>query len=595
MKGFSKRFWVFVIPVGLSLTLSGCVAEVDRSPFRPESFPISDDALRIETRGKLGGTFHYPLAGEPATSNPLAVQETRSRLATFLTTGTLLEFDPIEQRVSGGIAKEWKLSDDGLTMTLSLRRGVNFSDGKPLSVEDVLFTFQEIYQENSRNTLKDVLLVDGQPLRVSSIHSHHLEIQFPEPYAAAEYILTTIPVFPRHRFQEVGKKIEEYWTLETPPDQMAGLGPFVLSSHEPGQKSVFRYNPHYWKIDQKGTRLPYLDEVVLHYIADRNNQLLRFQACELDLLDQLLRPEDFLNLERRGDDQIVLDNAGPSSNLLIYWFNLNTGEDPATGKSYLSPQGRDWFTQMEFRQAVSTAISRDTIVKNVYLGQARLAWTLIPSSIRTWHADDVPQYEYNPARARELLRGAGFSWKTEGLNEILMDWKDRPVQFEILTRSDDVLQKIAAVIQQDLENIGMQVRIKQEEFRTVISRIMGSHDYDSALMSLDFPIDPVDHMNVLLSSAPMHMWYPNQPHPATEWEKRTDELMLQQRASLNTRERQKLYRDVQHILAQQVPIIPLVNKDILIANKSRLKNVRPANFFPFGLCNIWELYLETDP
>ncbi|MDA2929731.1 ABC transporter substrate-binding protein [Acidobacteria bacterium AH-259-O06] len=582
-----NRLVFFIISL---LILLGCSGEDESTPTGSRNLPLPEDALIVETEGEVGGSLHYPLLAEPSTFNFLYAQENRAKLVGYLTTATLLEFDPVQHTVTGGICREWKVSEDGQTVTLTLRKGVRFSDGVPLSAKDVLFTFEKIYEEGSKNTVKDALLIDGKPLLVTAIDSHTLEIKFPAPYAAAPYILTTVPIFPRHLFQEPAKKIEEYWNLGTPPQEMAGLGPFVLAVHQPGGKSVFHFNPHYWKVDRHRTRLPYLDELVFHYIGERNTQLLRFQAGELDLLDHYLRPED---LEELKSEKVNLQDAGPSNNLSIFWLNLNMGKDAASGKHYLSPRKREWFGNLKFRQAISTGISRDTIVRNVYLGHAQPAWSLVPSSLQTWYTADARRYEYNPSRSREFLQKGGFSWKKEGPGEVLVDSKGRPVELEILARADDISGKIAAIIQQDLEEIGMRVTVRQEELRAVISRILGSRRYDAAIMNIELPVEPVDHMNVLLSSGPMHMWNPNQSRPASKWEKRIDELMFQQVTTLDQQRRQRLYRKVQHILAEQVPIIPLVHRDTLIASKNRLKNVRPSSLFPYSLWNVWELWVAN--
>ena len=440
------------------------------------------------------------------------------------------------------------------------------------------------------------------------IDSHTLRLRFPRPHAAAEYILTQLPVLPKHLFAEAEKNIETYWGLETPPEQMAGLGPFFLDRHQAGQKTVFKRNPYYWKVDRTGVQLPYLEELELHYVEDLDNQVLRLQAGQLDLIDYLLSPEDFLHLSNQGKP-IEVANVGPSSRLMIYWFNQSpvpSGKE--TGSVRLK---RSWFGQLEFRQAVSTAISRKTISRNVFQGQARPAWGLVPSSVQRWFAVDVQKYEYSLESARALLRKAGFSWRRQRSREILLDSQGRQVEFEILTRSEGLEGKIAAVIQNDLEALGMQVEIKQEEFRTVISRYGAGdydsvlinlgipsepadhmNDYDSVLINLGIPSEPADHMNVLLSSGQMHMWHPAQKQPATEWERRVDELMLEQVRTLDSRKRERLYDEVQQILSQQVPFIPLVNQDLLLAWNTSLKNVRASSLFPFALWNVWELYLE---
>ena len=148
--------------------------------------------------------------------------------------------------VKGGarVAKRWEISEDGLSVSLQLRRGLRFSDGRPLEIEDVLFTSEKIHQDGSVNTLKDALLPSGKPLQLQATATHQLRIVFPQRYAAAEYILTTVPILLRHRFPEPERGIETYWTLNTPSGETAGLGSFVLHEHQPGRQSTFRANPH---------------------------------------------------------------------------------------------------------------------------------------------------------------------------------------------------------------------------------------------------------------------------------------------------------------------------------------------------------------
>lgn len=577
----------------LFLAGAACSSGDPADRLREDRFPIPEDAQRVEVTGRYGGVLRYPLVGEPSTFNYLAARELRGRRLGYLTTGTLLEFDAGHQQVVSGLAKEWSVSPDGRSVRLQLREGIRFSDGEPMDASDVVFTFEKIYEEGSRNVLRDSLMFEGEPLQVAREGDFLVTVTFPRPYAAAEYILSTVPVFPAHRFVEAGKKVEEYWGLGTPPEEMAGLGPFVLEEHQPGQRSRFRYNPHYWKVDQQGRRLPYLDGFVAEYIEDRDSQLLRFQSSQLDLLDEM-RPEDFELLQEAGQG-IEVQNVGPSSNLSFYWFNLNLQPNPETGKPYLAAEKRDWFSRREFRQGVSAAISRQAIVRNVYFGQATPAFSIVPPSIEGWYSQDLPRHDGDLDRARSLLRSAGFQWQREGAREILVDSRGRRVAFELLTRSEDVMGKMAAMIQQDLGQLGMEVAIRQEEFRAAISRIMGSRDYDSALMNLDFPIEPADYLNVLLSNRSMHIWSPLQGRPASPWEARIDELMMEQIRTLDLERRREMFRQVQQILAEQQPLIPLVNRDVLVAHRSSLRGLDPANVFPYALWNVWELWFEDRP
>jgi peptide/nickel transport system substrate-binding protein len=188
------------------------------------------------------------------------------------------------------------------------------------------------------------------------------------------------------------------------------------------------------------------------------------------------------------------------------------------------------------------------------------------------------------------MKEGGFSWKLESERSVLVDETGAAVEFELLTPTNPVLGSIAAVIQQDLFALGIDLSIRQEEFRAVTSRIMTTGDYESALMLLDFPVEPADIVNVLFSSGSLHMWNPRQKSPATPWEKRVDQLMWKQLRTLDHGQRFEIFQEVQRLLAEERPFIPLVNKNILFAQRRGLENVRPANTFPFSLWNVWELF-----
>ena len=334
-------------------------------------------------------------------------------------------------------------------------------------------------------------------------------------------------------------------------------------------------------MDKLGQRLPYLDEIVIHYIPQRDTQILRLEAGELDLLDMQVRPSDLTRLEGKG---FQLLDAGPSVQLKFLWFNQNPGAPK------LSRSKKNWFANADFRRAVSLAISRRTIVETVFQGRAEMAWSLMPSSVPTWHAPSVRKYPYDPGQARRLLMEAGFSWIEEGGRTRLVDAAGLPVQFEIFCRSDQQWGRIAAVVQQDLEQLGMEVAVRQEELRALISRVMRSHDYEAAIMGIDFPYDPVEqNQNVLFSSSPMHFWNPAQESPATEWEAEIDRLLVEQITTLELEERQLLFTRIQEILAEEVPFVPLVNQNILVVASPVIQGLRPVALLPHTLWNSWEL------
>jgi peptide/nickel transport system substrate-binding protein len=541
-------------------------------------------AARIDSRGQTGGVLRYALSGEPDTFNILAASDSRSKLIALLTSGTLLEFDPVAQQVTAGVASEYHLEDEGRSVRLRLREGLAFSDGHPVSSDDVTFTFDRIFDPKSHNVLKDSLMVDGKPLRVEKLDEHDLIVHAVRPYAAIEYLLSTVPVLPRHLLEaDSGQPVEEAWTLSTPPQAMAGLGPFTIVEHKPGISTTLRRNPHYWKVDSSGVQLPYLDRIVLEYVSDRSAQVLQLSSGVLDLSDRL-RPEDFRLL--KGRENLIPEDLGPSNSLSFLWFNLNRTEGGRRAREY------SWFSQRAFRSAVNVSINRTAIAETVYAGLASEAFNFISPANRQWHVALSGFAKGDPETAMTLLRKAGFRWRNDAGQKQLVDPDGVSVEFDLLTRSDDVLGRTAAVIQQDLAEIGIRINIRQEEFRSVISRVMRSRDYAAALMDLDFPLEPLDMTNVLLSSGDLHVWRPPGGGSPEDWEVEVDGLMGKLATTLDRTDRFELFKQVQQIMARECPLIPLINRNVLVVRRSSVRNLEVARVFPYAWGRIWKVYRE---
>ncbi|UCF36502.1 MAG: ABC transporter substrate-binding protein [Acidobacteriota bacterium] len=585
----SRRFLFLFLFLSLLFLMASCGSDIDSSSVRNDTNPVPSDVRPESVSGRFGGVLRYPLPGEPETFNPLAARESRSRLISHLTNATLLEFDPVTQTIQAGVVKSYNWLDQDQTLHIALREGVKFSDGVDLTTEDVLFTFEQIFNPASNNVLKDTLQIDGSRIEVTPLGPLEAEIRFPKAYSPGLYLLTTVPLLPRHCFEPLDGPIEEYWTLDTPADRFAGLGPFQLASHEPGRRTTLRFNPHYWRTDSEGSRLPYLDEIVFEYIEDRNTQILRLESGDLDLIEQVIRPEDLRLLEASPTIDTV--DAGPSANLIFFWFNQNPVDSADSGST---AHQREWFSNLKFRRAISCLISRETIIRNIFLGLASEASGIIPASNLNWFTRELETFRYDPERGRALLREAGFTWEEGGQNRVLLDGIGRPVEFELLTRADEVLGNIAAVIQQDLAEVGIRVSIRQEELRAAIGRIMGTRDYDSALMNLEFPTEPADMRSVLMSSGSMHIWNPSQERPASQWEGRVDDLMRRQVEVSDHKERFELFREVQSILADQVPFTPLVNRNVLVAKRKQIAGLEVALVFPYSLSRAWQIYHADD-
>src|SRR6266850_4699596 len=235
------------------LALSGC-----RSTPRSES---SSSATQTVSRG---GELVASMRTEPASFNRHAGRDTSTNLVFLLTQGRLVRVNQATQAVEPGLAESWTTSDDGLRVTMALRRGVAFSDGQPFTSRDVLFSFQAAYDPASHSQLADVVQAAGKNLGVEAPDDHTVVITYPQPFGPGVRLLDGLPILPRHKLEPALKAgtFSKAWGLTTPLSELAGLGPFMLSGYQPGQRLLFSRNPHYYGKAADGTPLPYLDRIV---------------------------------------------------------------------------------------------------------------------------------------------------------------------------------------------------------------------------------------------------------------------------------------------------------------------------------------------
>jgi peptide/nickel transport system substrate-binding protein len=152
---------------------------------------------------------------------------------------------------------------------------------------------------------------------------------------------------------------------------------------------------------------------------------------------------------------------------------------------------------------------------------------------------------------------------------------------------------MAAVIQEDLARLGMKMNLAPLEFGELTRRISKSYQYDAVLLgaSITEP-DPSSYAPLLLSSSPSHQWHPSQAHPSTEWEARIDSLLTAQAREVDPLRRHALFNDIQLILAEQLPVIPIVSRHLVSAADQRVGNHHPSTLPPYSLWNAEELFVR---
>jgi len=538
--------------------------------------------------GRYGGRLVVTQRSEPKTLNPIVAVDSASREVIQRMTGDLIHINRESQHTEPALAKSWKVSHDGLRYTLDLRRGVRFSDGQPFDADDVLFSFEVYLDEKLHSPQRDLLVVGDAPIAVRKLDTHTVEFRLAKPYAAAERLFDGVAMLPRHSLEKLYREgtLDKEWGLATPPDQIAGLGPFRLKKYVPGDRLVLERNPYYWKADRSGNREPYLNELDFVFVSSQDAQAIRFQAGESDITSGL-SAENYAVLERsRQAHGFRLYDLGPGLEYNFLFFNLND----LSAKGPVEISGKQaWFADVRFRQAVSAAIDREAIVRLVYQGRGVCLWGHVTPGNKMWLNTAIPRPPVSLGTARQLLQSAGFSWKGDGS---LVDAKGTPIEFSIITSAGNSERtQMATMIQNDLSQLGMNVHVLPLEFRALLDRLFQTHDYEACILGLgNSDVDPNPEMNVWLSSGGTHVWNPSQSRPATSWEAEMDTLMRQQLSTLDFSKRKRLYDRVQELVATSLPVICIASPDILVGAKNDLGNFRPAILDHYTLWNVEELY-----
>jgi peptide/nickel transport system substrate-binding protein len=552
-----------------ALALSGALAWVF---WRERAEPPAASSLSPST-------LVTTLRSEPATFNRYAGagRAYPTALVNALIHASLVRINRVTDQVEPWLAASWQASPDNLQYDLRLREGVRFSDGQPFTAADVEFSFAALYDERTASPLADLLRVGGRPLRVEARGERNVLITFPAPYGPGLRLLDGVPIYPKHRLQSFldAGTLADAWGPNTPPAELAGLGPFGLERYEAGQRLVFARNPHYWRQDGNGHSYPRLDRLVAELVPDQNAELLRLQAGRIDLMQSELRPEDYGALKPSADaGRLRMIDIGTSLDTLLLWFNLAPP---------VREQGRGWLLDPEFRRAISHAVDRRQFAETVYLGAAEPAWTLVSPANATWHAA-VPEPAFDRTLARSLLAGMGLADR-DG-DGVLEDAAGTPVRFTVLVQKGiTAAEKGASYLRDELAQIGIGVDVAALELAAVMSRWLKG-EYDAIYHWMIWTdTDPAGNLDLWLSSGSSHLWNPRQATPRTDWERRIDELMGRQVTAVDLAERQALFAEVQRIVADQNPALVFAAPHVYVATSTRVAGFTPAVSRPQILWN----------
>ena len=536
------------------------------------------------------------VVGEPKTFNYiLSAESTSSDVLSMMYSG-LLGSDLITGEITPALAESWTVSKDGKTITYVLKENLKWSDGEPLTVDDVTFTYNDIiFNEEIPAGLRDIMRIGeaGSLPEVRKLDDRRVEFKISEPFAP--FLRTTgAAILPKHILEETitqkgpdgQPRFLSTWDTSTDPTQIVGNGPYTIKKFVPGERIEFESNEYYWDVDENGRQKPYVKELIWPVVASQDAEFIRFRSGDSDVVSVTPNIFPLVKQDEKQGNYTVYE-GGPVASRFFMTFNLNKGS--LNGKPVVDPVKAAWFNNVSFRQAVAHAIDRQTMLNNVFKGLGEFQNSQLAPQSPYYLAEGVPiegypngipVYDYNLERAKELLTNAGFEYK----GDLLYDAEGNRVQFAIQTNvGNNLRESVAAQISQNLAQIGIKADATPIDFNKLIANMDNTLDWDAIILGFGAGLEPNSSANLWTVGGNSHFFNyqpPTQPPlPGREiapWEQEISNLYIQAAQELDETKRKALYAKTQVLVQENLPFIHLVGQYSMWAARNDIENIRPT-------------------
>lgn len=541
-------------------------------------------------------------ASDPKTFNYALIQE-YPNVAGFIYEGLIVEDG--KGNIQPALAEAWTFAPDKRSVVFTLREGLRWSDGKPLTAEDVLFSYRDIYLNPKLPTsTQDVFKigVKGALPTIRKLDDRRVEFTLPEPFTP--FLRNTgAAIMPAHALRKTvtskdAKGQSQFfstWGTDTDPKTLVVAGPYQIASYTPSQRLVFERNPYYWRKDAQGVQQPYIQQIIWQIVPSGDTALIQFRSGSLDTVG--IGPSSFSLLkrsEKRGNFTIY--NGGPDSGTTFLTFNLNKGK--RNGKPLIDPVKSRWFNTKEFRQAVAYAIDRQTMINNILrgLGATQNSPISVQSPYYLPPEEGLKVYDYNPAKAKALLKSAGFRYNQQ---QQLVDSKNHPVRFTLLSNTGGrTIEAIGAQIKRNLGEIGIQVDFSLIDFGTLVEKLSNTFDWEAELGGITGGVEPNNGANLWLPDGSFHVFNqkpeggqaPIEEREITDWETAIGRLYIAGAREFDEAKRKAIYAETQRLAQENLPFIYLVNPLNMAAVRNRVQGVEISSlYYESVLWNVFDL------
>lgn len=514
---------------------------------------------RVNPEAPTGGVFYRNIGGEPPTIHPIMATDLYASIVQNYVFDSLAARDPETGEFEGRVAQSWEVSKDGKVYTFQLRPNVTWSDGKPVTAEDVVFSFEAI--KNPEYRALHLLPYYESIEKIEAVSNQTVRFYLKDTYFQNFISIASMTLIPKHVYGDVEKS--KKMTRDA-----VGCGPYVLEKFERGQRIVLKRRPDWYGFQTPQWKGIFnFDTVVLRFVKEDAVAFEMMKKTEIDFMR--LTPEYF-ELKAVGQPwgekvfKVKAENREPKGYGFIGW-------------NFRQPL----FQDRRVRLALYHLLNREEMNKKFRFGMSELARGPVYNQSE-YAAPEVQPILYDPQKAKQLLQQAG--WKDsdkDGILDKVINGQKTPFRFTLIYSNKDV-EKYWTWYKEDLKKAGIEMELKYVEWNSFL-RLLDEGKFDAAALgwtgSLEWDPKQIWHSSSAVPGGSNFIGYKNPE---------VDKLIEKARLELDKSKRVKMLRQVYTLIANDVPYAFLFNdKYALYAHSYRVEKPADTLTYEVGLDWWW--------
>ena len=481
---------------------------------------------------KKGGSFRMARNEEPLSLDPIIPSDNGSIWVIYQMFDQLTTVNEDSSGIAPSIAESWEISPDGTLYTFAIRQGVMFHDGSPMTMEDVVFSLERVFDPKGSG----YSFLFGPVASVKAVDDTNIQITLKEPFTP---LLDNLNVFPASIVPKAAVEADAEAFAQNP----VGTGPFKLQEFAKGRQVHLVKHDGYWKPDR-----PHLDEVVIPYVTDDNTRILRVQGGEVDAAVAIPYAQ-IDQLDAQDDIDVQIEELFRFDGM---W--LNHAKAP--------------LDDVKVRQALNYATDKEAMLKSIFFDKVEVANHMMPK-MKYWR-DDVSAYEYDPERAKSLIAESKAA-----------DGFKIPI---VIPTGDVIIQQIAQIVKESYADIGVDVQITNLDIGTAYTNFSGFNYTAGANWYITSDVPGPDELAAIQfdysATSGTKSFFTNYNS------KKATELVLEAGRS-DDATREQLFGELQQLVMDDAVLVALFFTPARAALRSNVKDFKTVKTAWWRLEDVW--------